>query len=261
VEQAFENVQQLGPIVVVAASTRFTEMAAPLNIEGEAAAAVTRDKGTWMQMYKTGGSSSGSPFTKVNNYRDPYLGQIRQGLYGWHTLFKQTQIQMTATMEIDYVTGTLRDIWWDIEEDSDVNVFAARTINSGENTGLTGLGADAWWTLVTHMNWQTDNKWPDSNVPPFGYPIWMRAGDIVRTVPRVMENHKHWGVMARALVDAGVIGMKHVPAIFRVIGKDKLREVAEHFNGGPLTPDGVKLLNAAYNMGDVITARLMGGGM
>lgn len=213
-----------------------------------------------MQMYKAGGSASGSAFTRVNNYRDPYVGQIRQGLYAWHTLFKQSTIELKPTMEIDYITGTLRDIWWDIEDDSDVNVFAARTINSGENTGLTGLGGDAWWTLMTHMNWQTDNKWPDSNVPPFGFPIWMRAGDIVRTVPRVMENHKHWGIMARALMNNGGLAIKHAAAIFRIIGKDKVREVAEHFLGGPMTPEGVKLLNNAYNIGNEITARLAGGG-
>ena len=213
-----------------------------------------------MQMYKTGGSASGSPFTRVNNYRDPYVGPIKSGLYAWHTLFKQTTIELKPTMEIDYVTGTLRDIWWDIEDDSDVNVFAARTINSGENTGLTGLGGDAWWTLMTHMNWQTDNKWPDSNVPPFGYPIWMRAGDIVRTIPRVMENHKHWGIMARALMNAGTLGLKHAAAIFRIIGKDKVREVAEHFLGRPMDSDGAKLLNQAYGIGQEITARLVGGG-
>ncbi len=158
VEESVENFQQLGPITVVAASARFTEMAAPLNIEGEAAACMTRDAGTWMQIYKTGGSASGSAFTKVNNSRDPYVGPIKDGLYAWHTLFKQTTIELKPSLEIDYVGGTLRDIWWDIEDDSDVNVFAARTINSGENTGLTGLGGDAWWTLSTHMNWQTDNK-------------------------------------------------------------------------------------------------------
>lgn len=135
-----------------------TTQAAPLNIEGEAAAACTRQAGTYMQMYKAGGSATGSVFTKVNNYRDPYVGPIRQGLYAWHSIFKETTIELKPTLEIDYITGQLRDIWWDIEDDSDVNVYSARTINSGENTGLTGLGADAWWCLVTHMNWTTDNK-------------------------------------------------------------------------------------------------------
>lgn len=88
----------------------------------------------------------------------------------------------------------------------------------------------------------------------------MRAGDIVRTVPRVMENHKHWGIMARALMNAGTLGLRHAAAIFRVIGKDKIREVAEHFNGAPLTPDGVKMLDQAYNLGNEITSRLLGGG-
>lgn len=149
---------------------------------------------------------------------------------------------------------------WDIESDEDVNVFAAQSQNNGENNSATGQGGNAWWTLMTHMNWQTDNKWPDSNVPPFGFPIWMRAGDIVRTVPRVMENHKHWGRMFRALLDSGALGLKHAAAFFRVIGKDKIREVAEHFNGGPLTSDGAKMLDQAYNLGQEITARLVGGG-
>jgi hypothetical protein len=64
-----------------------------------------------MQWYKCGGSASGSAFTKVNNSRDPYVGPIISGLYGWHTIFKQTQIEMKPTMEYDYVTNTLRDIW------------------------------------------------------------------------------------------------------------------------------------------------------
>ena len=111
-----------------------------------------------MQWYKAGGSASGSAFTKVNNSRDPYVGPIISGLYGWHTIFKQTQIEMKPTMEYDYVTNTLRDIWWDIESDEDVNVFAAQSQNNGENNSATGQGGNAWWTLMTHMNWQTDNK-------------------------------------------------------------------------------------------------------
>lgn len=213
-----------------------------------------------MQWYKAGGSASGSAFTKVNNSRDPYVGPIITGLYGWHTIFKQTQIEMKPTMEYDYVTNTLRDIWWDIESDEDVNVFSAQSQNNGENNSATGQGGNAWWTLMTHMNWQTDNKWPDSNMPPFGYPIWMRAGDIVRTVPRVMENHKHWGIMFRALVRAGVMGAKWAAAIFRSIPKDKWFDLAEHLNGGPLGSDGARMLDAAYNLGNEITSRLVGGG-
>jgi hypothetical protein len=75
-----------------------------------------------------------------------------------------------------------------------------------------------------------------------------------------MENHKHWGIMARALMNAGTLGLRHAAALFRVIGKDKLQEVAEHFLGGPMTPEGVKLLNTAYNVGNEITSRLIGGG-
>ncbi len=88
----------------------------------------------------------------------------------------------------------------------------------------------------------------------------MRAGDIVRTVPRVMENHRHWGVMVRALIDGGKIAMKHAAAIFRIIGKEKLRQVIEHFLGRPMDSDGAKLLNQAYGIGDEITSRLFGGG-
>jgi hypothetical protein len=75
-----------------------------------------------------------------------------------------------------------------------------------------------------------------------------------------MENHKHWGIMARALMNAGTLGLKHAAAIFRIIGKDKVREVAEHFLGRPMDSDGAKLLNQAYGIGQEITARLVGGG-
>lgn len=130
----------------------------------------------------------------------------------------------------------------------------------GENNSATGQGGNAWWTLMTHMNWQTDNKWPDSNMPPFGYPIWMRAGDIVRVVPRVMENHKHWAMMAGALLRAGKIGARFAAVIFRMIPKDAWQMLAEHINGGPLQSDGARMLDQAYNLGQEITSRLVGGG-
>lgn len=83
----------------------------------------------------------------------------------------------------------------------------------------------------------------------------------MRLVPRVMENHRHWGIMARALMDNGVIAIKWLAGLLRAIGKDRLKDVAEHFNGGPLGSDGAKLLDAAYNIGNEMVARLEGGGM
>jgi hypothetical protein len=112
VEQAYENINQLGKITVVAASVRFTEMAAPLNIQGEAAVAVTRDPGTWWQMYRDGGSSSGSVFTRVNNYRDPYMGPLMKGLYSYHMPFRKTQFELDEILELDYGSGIVNDVWY-----------------------------------------------------------------------------------------------------------------------------------------------------
>jgi hypothetical protein len=152
---------------------------------------------------------------------------------------------------------------WNIEDDSDVNVYAARTINNGTNDGFTGLGGDCWITCATHMNWLTDNKWPDAEIAPFASSVWVTAMDIMRPVPRVMDNKDHWGILLRGLVDGGKLAKKYVLPAFRRIGRKRIVNFAKHFlgeKGANITNDGIKLLQHAYNVTDEITSQLNGGG-
>lgn len=257
VDTAYANITQLGKMTTIAASVRLTEIAAPLNVEGNSTVACTRDPATWYRQYLVGGSGTGSVFTVVNNYRDAYQGPLLEGGYGYHMPFRKTQFEMDDCMEIDYQNNIIKDLWWSIEDDSDVNVFSARTINNGENNGLTGMGADAWITCVTHFNWLTDNKWPDADYSRLKYNVWMNALDHLRQCPRVMSNKHHMGTLLRWLVDKGRLAKRFVGPVLKVGGPI----LARHFLGGEVTDQGVKLLQDAYQVGNSIARQLKGGGM
>lgn len=111
VDTAYTNCTQLGKMTTIAASVRFTEIAAPLNVEGNSTVACMREPSTWMQKYWVGGSGTGSVFTVVNNYRDAYQGPLLDGGYGYHMPFRKTQFEMDECMEIDYDNNIIKDIW------------------------------------------------------------------------------------------------------------------------------------------------------
>lgn len=134
VRGAYQNLTQMGPMTTVAASMRFTDMAAPLNIQGEMTVATVRTNGTWWRMFQAclgGGPASGSVFTVVVNYRDSYLGKLMNGGYGWHLPFKQHQFELEDCCVIDYDKALVLDHWWDLEDESIWNVFCGRTTNNG----------------------------------------------------------------------------------------------------------------------------------
>jgi hypothetical protein len=131
VKEAYKNISQLGPGCTRAGSLRMTEMAAPLNIQGECAVACTREVGTWYSMFSTGAGGSGSIFKQVVNYREAYLGPLRLGGYSYHLPKEMSDFESHPFCDIDYETGTIKDVWFDIGDQSTVNIFAARTMNTG----------------------------------------------------------------------------------------------------------------------------------
>lgn len=131
VQEAYKNMTQIGPQCVRAASLRVTEMAAPLNIQGEAAVANTRENGTWWEMYAAGSGGSNSVFRKVVNYRDAYLGPLRLGGYAYHLPHTMEEFNMEPCNVVNYDTNTIIDVWFNLEDESVVNVYSMRTINQG----------------------------------------------------------------------------------------------------------------------------------
>ena len=149
-------------------------------------------------------------------------------------------------------------MWWDIEDDSDVNVFCIRSQNNGTNNGQTGQGCDFWITCVTHFNWTTDNKWPDADLAPFSYVVWATALDNLRFCPKTMSNKYHMPTLMSYLINTGKsFAKKYVPAMLKRGG----RAAATAFLGEDLTDRGIKALKDAYGIGNEIVSRLQGGGM
>lgn len=245
VDGAYQNIFQLGKGTVIAASCRFTLVAAPLNIQGECTVAQVRDPACWWQMY-----TSGSPFRLINNYRDSYTGKLMNGGYAYHLPFRGTQFEMSECMELDYDGQVIKDVWFDLEDDSNVNVFAARSINNGNSAGVTGLGCDGWITTVTHFNWYTDNKWPTAEYPDFGFTIWAEALTNLRYAPRVMSNNHHAKTLFNWMFETGKLAKRYYPAFKKLVVR-----------AAPIVSDGVRLLSQAYNDGQEITRTLKGGGM
>jgi hypothetical protein len=119
---------------------------------------------------------------------------------------------------------------------------------------------DALRNASTH----TLHKWPDAKISRFPTSVWVTAMDVMRPVPRVMDNVDHWGILFRGLVNAGKIGRQYVIPAFRRIGRKRIVNFAKHFlgeKGANITNDGIKLLQQAYNIPDEITSTLKGGGM
>lgn len=161
VRSAWKNITQLGPGCIRAASLRMTEMAAPLNIQGECAVADTRENGTWWEMFAVGQGGAGSVFKVVTNYRDAYLGPLRLGGYGYALPKDMDEFKPKEYCVVDYDTGSIIDVFFDLEDSRNVTVFVANTINTGANNGLTGLGADCWLTVPTLWDGTCDNDWVD----------------------------------------------------------------------------------------------------
>lgn len=131
VQDAYANISQLGPGCVRAASLRLTDMAAPLNIQGETAVANVRELRTWWDMYNAGQGGSGSPFKQVVNYRDAYLGPLRLGGYSFHLPSTMEQFASKPFSTFEPSNNSVIDVWWDIGDQSVVNVYSARSINTG----------------------------------------------------------------------------------------------------------------------------------
>lgn len=78
VEQAFENINQLGPGFMLAGSERYTDISPPLNMDGMATMANTRTPMQWWQWYSAAGGKN-SIFNAIANYKDAYAGPMRLG--------------------------------------------------------------------------------------------------------------------------------------------------------------------------------------
>lgn len=257
VRSAWKNMTQLGPGCIRAASLRMTEMAAPLNIQGECAVADTRENGTWWEMYTTGNGGQNSVFKVVNNYRDAYVGPLRLGGYAFALPKSMDEFKPREYCVVDYDTGAIVDVFFDLEDPRNVQVFSANTINNGTNDGLTGLGADCWLTVPTLWDGTCDNDWVDMWYPNVSFETWMHSLEVMRGVPRAMSNKWHIKELMGTLFKRGVLAArKYAGPLIRVAG----RAAAEYLAGrSPLGDEGIKLLQSAYNIGDHIASTLANG--
>lgn len=110
VRSAWKNITQLGKGCMRATSLRMTEMAAPMNIEGECSVSCTRENGTWWEMYNTGQGGAGSPFKVNTNYRDAYLGPLRLGGYGYGLPKDMDDFRPKDYLVLNYDTGAVIDV-------------------------------------------------------------------------------------------------------------------------------------------------------
>jgi hypothetical protein len=257
VDFAYVNMPQLGPGCVRAASLRLTDMAPPLSQQGQCAVAATRENATWWEMYSVGAGGEGSVFKSVTAYRDSYVGPLRFGGYSFHLPKDMDDYRRQPYCIVNYKTGAVIDVWFDLEDQSTVNVYAANTQNTGANNGTTGQGADGWITVNTQWDGTTDNKWVDQWYPNVSYETWMHALEVMRGVPRVMSNRWHIKELMGALFKRGTLSArKYAGPLIRVAG----RAAAEYLaNQSPLAADGIKLLREAYGVGDAITKTLQNG--
>lgn len=132
VEGAYQNITTLGPGFNLAGSARFTNIAPPLEIEGMAAVANTREPMTWWSMYvSSGGAGANSIFGVVANYKDSYGGPLRLGGYMLDVPHTMTDYVSKSYCDVDYKINVIKDIYFDIEDTSIVNVFAAKSQNTG----------------------------------------------------------------------------------------------------------------------------------
>ena len=72
-----------------------------------------------------------SSHSDVFRYRDRYLGKLYNGGYAWHMPFRKDQFELEECCVLDYERNIIKDVWWDMEDMSDVNVFVARSQNNG----------------------------------------------------------------------------------------------------------------------------------
>lgn len=171
VQDAWKNATMLGRGCMRATSLRMTEMAAPLNIEGECSVSCTRENGTWWEMYNQGQGGAGSVFKVNTNYRDAYLGPLRLGGYGYGLPKDMEDFRPKDYIVLNYSTGVIIDVFFDLEDTRTVTVFTANTLNTGANDGLTGLGADCWLTVATHFDGTCDNRWVDMWYPNVSFEV------------------------------------------------------------------------------------------
>jgi hypothetical protein len=257
VRSAWKNRTQLGPGCMRAASLRMTEMAAPLNVQGESTVAATRENGTWWQFYVQGNGGANSVFKPISNYREAYLGPLLIGGYAYHLPRDMDDYRKQDYLVLNYDTGETIDVWFNLEDQRIVNVYSARTLNTGANTGQTGQGADCWLTVASHFDGTVDNDWVDQWYPNVSFETWMHALELMRGVPRCMSNKWHIKELVSELFKRGkLVAKRYAGPLIKVAG----RAAAEYLAGqSPLAADGIKLLQQAYNVGNEITGTLVNG--
>lgn len=132
VEGAYQNITQLGPGFTEAGSCRFTDIAPPLQIEGMAAVANVREPWTYMTWFQgAGGGGANSVFSPIANYKDSYAGPLRLGGYGIDIPHTADDFKVQQYCDVDYRLNIIKDIFFDMNDNSIVSVFGAKSQNTG----------------------------------------------------------------------------------------------------------------------------------
>lgn len=86
---------------------------------------------TWWKMYTSGAGGANSVLQLVANYKDSYGGPLRLGGYAWNAPHTNTDYTSQTYCDLDYRLNIIKDIFFDIEDTRIVDVFSARTLNTG----------------------------------------------------------------------------------------------------------------------------------
>lgn len=274
VDFAYQNVNQLGPGFMLAGSERFTDISPPFNMDGMSAVANTRTPGQWWQWYSSGASGQNNIFGPICNYKDAYGGPMRTGGYAIDVAHTAPDYAVEAFSDFDYTLGVLRDIFFDLEDTSLVNVFSAQVQNTGNNSGQTGIGAMVWYTLATQFTWGSDNKWVYQSPVDINALTWQAGMQLVRFVPRCMPNDTHRVDIFRHLFSRGkMFAKKHLAPLARVAimaggaaaGKALLNDLKTRPSHPWWVQKGAaaaeQVMNGIYGLqGPPVTLTLQGGG-
>lgn len=299
VQAAYANAVQYGPGCVRAASVRMTDMAAPLNIEGECSVSATRENGTWWEMFAVGAGGQGSVFKTNTAYRESYLGPLRLGGYAFHLPKDMDDYRRQPYLVVNYNTGAIIDVLY-VDACELVCCRLGESVRLGKQRVCEAehaIGLALTRTLrptsfdlednstVNVFTANTLNTGSNNGMTGQGADCWLTIAtqwdgvtdniDVTMYYPDVSFETWMHGLEATRNIPRVMSNKYHIKELMKSLFNKGLlaarkyagplirvagRSAAEYLAGqSPLAADGVRLLQQAYGVGDAIAGRLVNG--
>jgi hypothetical protein len=216
VKQYWNNALDVPQARVNAASVLWSDVAAPLNIEGTVAIAALARGQTWQDFLQQG-SVAGGPFNAIagGNFDQGTMGtwDMIKGAYSFSKPVTEKRWELKKIVDSDYTLQLIYDIAYNpISPDCQVIIMSMSTIPNGTQGGL---GAD---TLL-HFNWVIEgrgaNFWRTAQFPPSTFvSAWNKALVELENVPQLAENPSHLVEIWNAIKHAAT---KFAPIAYRAL--------------------------------------------